>query len=202
MVGREFFDRGGDIVDHRVVDFARHHGAAVALGKSNDTDRQRRPADDVGLRRPAATTVRPAKPHQLGRSAANVEQDDACRGRIEQLRAAGRRQPCLGRRIDDLQLEAGFSATRARNASPFSAARQASVAISRARLTLRARILSRQTSNAATARSIAASLMRREAATPSPRRMMRENASMTRNPSAVGRAISRRQLLVPRSSAA
>ena len=81
------------------------------------------------------------------------------------------------------------AATRARNASPFSAARQASVAISRARFTLRARILSRQTSSAATARSIAASLMRREAATPSPRRMMRENASMTRNPSAVGRAI-------------
>ena len=33
-------------------------------------------------------------------------------------------------------------------------------------------------------------------------RMMRENASTTRNPSAVGRATSRRQLLVPRSSAA
>ena len=38
------------------------------------------------------------------------------------------------------------SATRARNASPFSAARQASVAMSRARMTPRARILSRQTS--------------------------------------------------------
>jgi hypothetical protein len=31
---------------------------------------------------------------------------------------------------------------------------------------------------------------------------MRENASMTRNPWAVGRATSSRQLLVPRSSAA
>ena len=75
-----------------------------------------------------------------------------------------------------------FSATRARNASPFSAARQAAVAINRARLTLRACILSRQTSSAETARSIAASLIRREAATPSPRRMIRENASTTRKP--------------------
>jgi len=37
---------------------------------------------------------------------------------------------------------------------------------------------------------------------PSPSRMIRENESTTRNPSSVGQAISRRQLLVPRSSAA
>jgi hypothetical protein len=92
--------------------------------------------------------------------------------------------------------------TRAKNSGPFAAARQASVAIRRARVTLRLRILSRQTASASSARAIAASLSRPLAKTPSPRRMMRENASMTRKPSRVGRATSSRQLLVPRSSAA
>jgi len=50
--------------------------------------------------------------------------------------------------------------------------------------------------------SMAASLKRPDAVTPSPSRMMREKASMTRKPSPAGRATSRRQLLVPRSSAA
>ncbi len=94
------------------------------------------------------------------------------------------------------------SAMRARNSLPFSAARQASVAIRRARVTPRLRILSRQMPSASTARSIAASLMRPDAEMPSPSRMMRENASMTRKLSPVGRATSSRQLLVPRSSAA
>jgi len=49
---------------------------------------------------------------------------------------------------------------------------------------------------------IAASPMRPDVDTPSPSRMMRENASTTRKPSVVGRAIKSRQLLVPRSSAA
>ena len=51
-------------------------------------------------------------------------------------------------------------ATRARKSSPFSAARQASVAISRARVTPLFFILLRQIVSAAMARSIAASLMR------------------------------------------
>ena len=71
-----------------------------------------------------------------------------------------------------------------------------------ARMTSRARILSRHTKRASTARAMAASLMRRDAAMPSPRRMMREKASTTRKPSLVGRATRSRQLLVPRSSAA
>ena len=41
----------------------------------------------------------------------------------------------------------------------------------------------------------------RSGETPSPSRMMREKASMTRKPRRDGRASSRRQLLVPRSSA-
>jgi len=62
--------------------------------------------------------------------------------------------------------------------------------------------LARQIVSAAMARPIAASLMRRELVTPSPSRMMREKASTTRKLSPAGRATSRRQLLVPRSSAA
>jgi hypothetical protein len=94
------------------------------------------------------------------------------------------------------------SVTRVRNSTPLTAALHASVAIKRARVTPRFFILSRQTDKASIARVIAASLMRPDVDSPSPSRMMRENASMTRKPSRVGRATSRRQLLVPRSSAA
>jgi hypothetical protein len=94
------------------------------------------------------------------------------------------------------------AATRLRKPSAFEAARQASVAISRRRLALLDWILSRQTDNAAMARSIAASLMQPVAEMPSPRRMMREKESTTRKLSPEGQAIRRRQLLVPRSSAA
>ena len=51
-------------------------------------------------------------------------------------------------------------------------------------------------------RSIAASLIRPVDEMPSPNRTIRENESTTRKPPPVGQAISRRQLLVPRSSAA
>ena len=94
------------------------------------------------------------------------------------------------------------SRTVATKAGPLAAERQASVAMVRARVTPRAAILSRHTFNASIVRAIAASLKRPVSDSPSPRRTMRENASMTRNPSAVGRATSSRQLLVPRSSAA
>ena len=91
---------------------------------------------------------------------------------------------------------------RSRNASELSAARQASVAMVRNRLAPLARILSPHTLRALTAREMAASLIRPVEAMPSPSRMMRENESITRNPSWDTRAISKRQLLVPRSSAA
>ena len=94
------------------------------------------------------------------------------------------------------------AATRSRKPLAFEAARQASVAISRSRLAFLDRILSRQMLRAAIARSIAASLMQPVVEIPSPSLMIRENESTTRNPSSVGQAISRRQLLVPRSSAA
>ena len=104
----ELLHERGDLVDHRVIDVARHRGAAVTLGERDDADRQRGPADDLRLRRSAASAVRPAEPHQLGRAAADIEQDDAASGRIEQLGATGRRQSRLGRRIDDFEFEAGL----------------------------------------------------------------------------------------------
>ena len=72
----------------------------------------------------------------------------------------------------------------------------------RRRLARFASILSRQIESADIARSIAASLMQPVAETPSPSRMIREKELITRKLSPVGQAISSRQLLVPRSSAA
>jgi len=67
---------------------------------------------------------------------------------------------------------------------------------------LRWPILPAQTRNASIVRAIAASDNAPVAASPSPNRTMRENASTTRKPPPDRRAIKSRQLLVPRSSAA
>ena len=91
---------------------------------------------------------------------------------------------------------------RSRNCGALAASRQASVAISPMRATRCRRILVAHTCSASMVRSTAASDRRPLAVTPSPRRMMRENASMTLKPRRDGRATSSRQLLVPRSSAA
>ena len=109
MIGREPVDEGGDLFHHGVVDFARHDVAAVTLGKRDDADRQRRPADDVGRRRPAPAVARPA----LSRTSSDdpppiSNRMTPGRRRIEQFGAAGRRQPRLGRGIDDFQFEAGL----------------------------------------------------------------------------------------------
>jgi hypothetical protein len=93
------------------------------------------------------------------------------------------------------------SRTRAMNSALLAALRQASVAMRRDRDTPRRDILSAQTLSASTVRFIAVSESRPELSTPSPRRMMREKASMTRKPRRDGRAIKSRQLLVPRSRA-
>ena len=92
--------------------------------------------------------------------------------------------------------------TRRRNSGPFSARRQASVATQRTWVTRCRSSRWRQLRRAAMVRAMAASLSRLLAARPSPRRTMREKLSTTRNPVGSGTAISRRQLLVPRSSAA
>ncbi len=100
--------QSGDFLDHRIVDLARHDSTTVTLRECDDPDRQRRPPDDIGLRRSAMDAVRPVQPDHLGGATADVEEDDAGRGRIEQLGAAGSGQSGLSRRIHDLKLEAGF----------------------------------------------------------------------------------------------
>ena len=108
----------------------------------------------------------------------------------------------LGLTVDDLEVEVEPARMMVTKSAPLAAERQASVAMVRARVTPRAAILSRHTFKASNVRAIAASLKRPVSVRPSPKRTMRENALMTRNPWAVGRATSSRQLLVPRSSAA
>ena len=116
-------------------------------------------ASTSGCGGPCSIGAHAAEPHQLRRAAADVEQDHALRRRIDQRRAAGRGKPRLGLAIDDLELDADLARARAPGIRcRSSAARQASVAISRARVTPRLRILSRQTRSASTARTIAASL--------------------------------------------
>ena len=179
---------------------SRRHSAPPATRRPT---RQRGPAADLRARRSAARRMVAAEPHDLGRAAADVEQDDAFGLPGPSAACSRSRQASASVSRSTISRSRPTSrCTRARNSTPFSAERQASVAISRARVTPRLRILSRQIDSASIARSIAASPSRPEAAMPSPRRMMRENASITRKPSRIGRATSRRQLLVPRSSAA
>ena len=79
--------------------------AAVALRQIHHADRDRHPAQNVRMRR--AEFARPGRtePHQLGRAAADIEQDHALRLRIEQRRAAAGGQRRFGFAIDDLELE-------------------------------------------------------------------------------------------------
>ena len=124
-----------------------------------------------------------AEPHDLRRTAADVEQDDAL-GSPDPSAACSRWRQARPRSRDRRSRARGRPrAARDRGIrSPFSAERHASVAISRARVTPRLFILSRQIASASIARPIAASPRRPDAAIPSPSRMMRENASMTRKP--------------------
>jgi hypothetical protein len=80
--------------------------------------------------------------------------------------------------------------------------RQASVATHRIRLTPLRRIFFMQIFSAAMVRDMASEVKHPFVETPSPRRTIRENASTTLKPNTVGRAIKRRQLLVPKSIAA
>ena len=185
---------------HRFIGFARDGHAAVALGQRHHAMRQRDPAADLRRRRTLPCALRAIEANEFG--GATDEEHDAVCLRIEQRRATGGGERRFGLAVDDLQRQTDFWRRRARNSLAVLGARQASVAIRRARVTPRFFILLRQIARAAMARSIAASLKRPELVTPSPSRMMREKASTTRKPSPAGRATSKRQLLVPRSSAA
>ena len=203
LLGDEAVDEHLHLVDHRLVDFRRHRVPAVAFGQRDHADRQRGPGADLRQRRTAPGRRRTARaarsPTNRRRCRTGSHPRPADRPAGVQPVAAS--VASVSRSMISSSRPTS-SAMRVRNSLPLAAARHASVAIRRARVTPRLRILSRQMPSASTARSIAGSQMRPVAEMPSPSRMMRENASMTRKLSPVGRAIRRRQLLVPRSSAA
>jgi hypothetical protein len=79
--------------------------AAESLGERDDADRQRGPRDDMrGQARRAM--ARDVDQRDLGRAAADVEQDDAVGVALDQRAAAGDGEPRLGLAVDDLELEA------------------------------------------------------------------------------------------------
>ena len=135
VLARERLDHGRHVVHHRRVGRGRHGLSAIALGQRHDAERQRDPAADLRQRRSAAALLRAVEPHQLRGAAADIEQHRAFGLRIDQ-----RAQPVAARRASVSRSITSSSrptscATRARKSSPFSAERQASVAISRARVT-------------------------------------------------------------------
>ena len=83
VLGDKSVDEGADLGDHRCIGFARDGAPAMALGKSHDADRERDPSLDLRQRRAVARRRRALEPHQLGRAAADVEQDHALRLRID-----------------------------------------------------------------------------------------------------------------------
>ncbi len=105
ILGHKTIDQGGNFLDHGRVDFARDPMSTVALRERDDPDRQRRPRFDLRQRRPASGRGRTVEPDELRGAAADVEQDDSVRARIDQRRAAGGRQGRFGFTIDDFELE-------------------------------------------------------------------------------------------------
>ncbi len=99
----------------RVADLAQHGGigllgdgaAVVAVAERHDAMGQR---DVVEHLRRMARVARQAQPHQLGRAAADVEDDGEGRAAVEQRRAAGDHQPRLLVAGDDLDGNAGLGA--------------------------------------------------------------------------------------------
>ena len=139
------------------IGLRRDFVSAEMFGNRHDAERNRHPSLDCGAR-PAHPVA--LDPHQFGGAAADVEQDGAAPLGIEQRRAADHGQRRFRLAVDHLELDAGLGSDAFAESSAFSAARQASVAISRSRPAFRSLILSLQIDSAAIARSIAASLIR------------------------------------------
>ncbi len=143
------------------------------------------------------------EPDELGRPAADVE-DEHGRGLVvDQRGAAGDRELGLRLAADDFQRETRpvFDAVeelRAVGGGPAGLRRDEARAARRPRRLS----LSAHTCSASMVRSMATSESRPVADNPSPSRMIRENASTTWKPRREGLATSKRQLLVPRSRAA
>ena len=169
---------------------------ALAFGQRDDAPRRAPPGADP---RRALLLV---DQHQLGRAAADVEDQRRPIAGLEQLVAAQDGEPRFLRGLDDVEHDAGLVAhplgelaAVGGTAAGFGGdrARERDVAAPAACRRRRRVHRPRGPSPRPTVRRV------RER--PSPRRTIREKASMTVKPPSVGRAISRRQLLVPRSIA-
>ena len=193
-----------DIGHHGVETRRRHRLAAETIRQRHDPERQRRPGPDplphAGL--PLGGDA-PPEPHDFGRAATDVEEQHAFGFVVGQSRASFGREAGFRLAIDDLHVEArSLPDAVEKGGAVFGGPGRPRSRSGRERVTPRAAILSWQTSSAAKVRSIARSPRRPVATRFSPSRTMREKASTIRSPSSPARAISRRQLLVPRSRAA
>ena len=173
----------------------RGEGAAFAFGQRHHPPGGAPPAFDPGL---AAVGV---DQDELGRAAADVEDERRAVAGLEQPVAAEHGEPGLLFGRDDFEADAGLAPHPLDELAAVDRAPAASVATERDSDTRRRFNFSAQTESAATARSIAPSLILPDVAIFSPSRTTREKASITVKPPSVGRATSRRQLLVPRSIA-
>ena len=138
VLGGEAIDVDRDLGDHRLEQLAAHRDAAVALGQRHDADRDRDPGVDLRMRRAIAGRARSGRAAPAPRSRRRCrtgsrrpppDRPAACsRWRQAAPRSRGRRSPARCR--------PRCGCVRG-NRAPLPAARQASVAISRARVTPR-----------------------------------------------------------------
>ena len=187
--------------------------AAVALGERDDAHGQRRPGGDAVLHLQPVDTVAFANLRLYASRSSQISSDEPppmsntrAKSQLAIDRARRSRTRPAVASVSRLTTWMSRSVSRA-DAARGTAARCRPAGrprwrSGRTRATLWCRILAAQTLSASMVRSMASCDSRRLAATPSPRRMMRENASMTLKPRGDGRATSSRQLLVPRSRAA
>ena len=106
MLGRERRDVAGNLLHHARIGFLRHVAAAVMLRQCHHAERDRHPALDAWLTWLAAGIA--LDPHQLGRAAADIEQDGATAPGVEQRRAADHRKRRLGLAVDHFEPDAGL----------------------------------------------------------------------------------------------
>jgi hypothetical protein len=198
----EAMQQFGGVIGHVGEDLLADMAAVELFRQGDDADLQRRPGDDM-VGQPARAAVLDVDQSDLGRSAADIEQHHGIGVAADQRGTAGNREPRLRLAVDDLQRQPVSSRTRARNSSPFSAERQASVAISRMRRMERALQLvaaDLQRLDGAVHRRVGQPAGARQAlAEAHDARKGVDDAELARPRR---RGDSRRQLLVPRSSAA
>lgn len=197
----------GHFPDHRLEQVRRHVDAAVTVRDGNHADGQRGPADR-GIAQPRAAALRaPAQlfevqDHEFGGAAADVEDHHAARGRVDQRGTSRNGQMGFRLARDDFQRQPGFPVHALEELAavgrlPTCLGGDQAIAVDIVHHQLVAAHRERLHG-----RSIACSARRPVSASPCPSRTTREKASTTSNAWRVGRATSRRQLLVPRSSAA